>query len=103
MTVQNRVTIAEAKDGLASLIKQAREGEEVVLVEDGVEIARIVAAGRGKPVAASEPAWKTPGALAGQFAELDADWWQPDDDLAALFEGSDSYEGPRGAWLKDPK
>ncbi|AMJ60675.1 type II toxin-antitoxin system Phd/YefM family antitoxin [Bosea sp. PAMC 26642] len=101
MTIQTRVTIEEAQSGLARLIEQVRQGEEIVLLKDGVEIARLLpphssASETGDGEAGQ--AWRTPGALAGLITEIDPDWWKPDDEMADLFEGSDSFEGARGNW-----
>lgn len=103
MTVLTRVTIEEAAADLSRLIEQVRQGEEVVIAQDGVEVARIVVPERvavegGDPAAGEN--WRTPGMLAGLFVERDPNWWKPDDELADLFEGSDSFEGVRGNWLK---
>lgn len=88
MTVLTRVTIAEAAADLPRLIAQVRQGEEVVIAQDGVEVARIVlpqsdASGEHKPK-------REGGFLKGQIIEHDANWWKPDDELADLFEGSES-------------
>ena len=93
MTLQNRVTLEEAQSGLARLIDQVRQGEDVVLVENGVEVARLVA-----PATMAEEERKPKrqgGFLKGEIIEHDPDWWKPENDLTDLFEVyGDSPEDP---------
>ncbi len=88
MTIQNRVTVEEAEAGLSRLIEQVRQGEEIVLVENGVAVARIVAT--QELVTDSAKPKRQGGFWAGRVKEIDPDWWKPDDELADLFEGSES-------------
>ncbi|AOG07767.1 type II toxin-antitoxin system Phd/YefM family antitoxin [Bosea sp. RAC05] len=85
MTVVN---VHEAKTQLSRLIEQALRGEEVVIARNGVPAVKLVQIDQ----AAARKPWREPGQLAGLFVEVDPDWWKPDDDLADLFEGSDSFE-----------
>ncbi|CAN7282995.1 type II toxin-antitoxin system Phd/YefM family antitoxin [Bosea sp. LjRoot237] len=85
MTVVN---VHEAKTNLSRLIEQALRGEEVVIARNGVPAVRLVqveAETRTKPK-------RQGGFLKGQIVEIDPDWWKPDDELADLFEGSDSRD-----------
>ncbi len=82
------VNVHEAKTQLSRLIEQALRGEEVVIARNGVPVVRLVQVDQA---AALKP-WREPGQLAGLFVEVDPDWWKPDDELADLFEGSDSFE-----------
>lgn len=103
MTIQNRVTLAEAASGLARLVQQVREGEEVVLVQDGAEVARIVAPVQEKPAGERLKPKRQGGFLTGQIKEIDPDWWKPDDELADLFEGSESFDNEILGGTKPPK
>jgi prevent-host-death family protein len=92
MTVVN---VHEAKTNLSRLIEQALRGEEVVIARNGVPTVRLV------QVEAAERKPKRQGGFwAGQIKEVDPDWWKPDDELANLFEGSESFEDRDGNWLK---
>jgi len=82
------VNVHEAKTQLSRLIEQVLKGEEVVIARNGVPAVKLVQLDH----AASAKPWREPGQLAGQFVEIDPDWWKPDDELADLFEGSDSFE-----------
>lgn len=82
------VNVHEAKTQLSRLIEQALRGEEVVIARNGVPAVKLV---QLDPAASAKP-WREPGQLAGVFVEIDPDWWKPDDELADLFEGSDSFE-----------
>lgn len=88
MAVLTRVTIEEAAAELPRLIAQVRQGEEVVIAQDGVEVARIVLP-QSDP-SGERKAKRQGGFLKGQIIEHDPDWWKPDDELADLFEGSES-------------
>lgn len=85
MTVVN---VHEAKAQLSRLIEQALRGEEVVIARNGVPAVRLVQVDQ----AVAPKVWREPGQLAGMFVEIDPDWWKPDDELADLFEGRDSFE-----------
>lgn len=85
MTVVN---VHEAKTNLSRLIEQALRGEEVVIARNGVPTVKLV---QVEAEAEKKPK-REPGQLAGLFVEIDPDWWKPDDELADLFEGSDSFE-----------
>jgi prevent-host-death family protein len=85
MTVVN---VHEAKTNLSRLIEQALRGEEVIIARNGTPAVRLVQVDQD---AARKP-WRESGQLAGMFVEIDTDWWKPDDELADLFEGSDSFE-----------
>lgn len=82
------VNVHEAKTNLSRLIEQALRGEEVVIARNGVPTVKLV---QVEAAAESKPK-REPGQLAGLFVEIDPDWWKPDDELADLFEGSDSFE-----------
>lgn len=85
MTVVN---VHEAKTNLSRLIEQALRGEEVVIARNGVPAVRLVqveAGGERKPK-------RQGGFLKGQIVEIDPEWWKPDDELADLFEGSESAD-----------
>lgn len=93
MTVVN---VHEAKTNLSRLIEQALRGEEVVIARNGVpavKLVRIEAETKKKPK-------RQGGFWAGKIREIDPDWWKPDDELADLFEGSESFEDREGNWLK---
>lgn len=95
MIIRTLIPVEEAEAGLSRIIEQMRQGEEIVLLKDGIEIARISSLRDQAPAEGSQ-AWREQGGLAGLFAEIDPDWWKPDDEMADLFEGSDSFEGARG-------
>ena len=68
------VTAAEAKRGLADLLRRAERGEHIIVTRNG------------EPVAAIVPLRKRAGGfLTGKVTESDATWWHPDDDLAESF------------------
>lgn len=93
MTVVN---VHEAKTNLSRLIEQALRGEEVVIARNGVPAVKLVqveAETQKKPK-------RQPGFWSGKIKEIDPDWWKPDDELADLFEGSESFEDRDGNWLK---
>lgn len=96
MTVVN---VHEAKTQLSRLIEQALRGEEVVIARNGVPAVKLV---QVEAEAAQKPK-REPGFWAGQIEEIDPDWWKPDDELADLFEGSESFEDREGNWLKNRK
>lgn len=72
------VNVHEAKTHLSRLIDRAAAGEEIVIARSGSPVARLV------PLAARPP--RVLGALAGQVWVSD-DFDEPDEELAALFEG----------------
>jgi prevent-host-death family protein len=73
------VDLDEAKADLATLIERVRLGEEIVIVEAGEPVARLV------PEKARKP--RQPGSAKGQFWMSD-DFDAPlPDDLLDLFEG----------------
>lgn len=93
MTVVN---VHEAKTNLSRLIEQALRGEEVVIARNGVPAVKLVqveAETQTKPK-------RQPGFWSGRIKEIDPDWWKPDDELADLFEGSESFEDRDGNWSK---
>ncbi|MCV9935807.1 type II toxin-antitoxin system prevent-host-death family antitoxin [Boseaceae bacterium BT-24-1] len=92
MTVVN---VHEAKTNLSRLIEQALRGEEVVIARNGVPAVRLV-----QVEAAEQKPRRQGGFWADQIKEIDPDWWKPDDELADLFEGSESFEDRDGNWLK---
>jgi prevent-host-death family protein len=92
------VNVHEAKSNLSRLIEQALRGEEVVIARNGVPAVKLV---QVNPAAPAKP-WREPGQLAGVFVEIDPDWWKPDDELADLFEGSDSLENRERAKRAGP-
>jgi prevent-host-death family protein len=82
-------TLHEAEAQLSQLIDAALRGEEVVIARDGVPAVKLT------PVEAPRPApRRRPGLFEGQGAEIDPDWWKPDDELARLFKEGDSSENP---------
>jgi len=81
MTVVN---VHEAKTQLSRLIEQALKGEEVVIARNGVPAVKLV------QVDATARAMREPGCFDGLIKEIDPDWWKPDDELADLFDGSES-------------
>jgi prevent-host-death family protein len=93
------VNVHEAKTNLSRLIEQALRGEEVVIARNGVPAVKLVQV----EAAAEEKPKREPGRLAGLFVEIDPDWWKPDDELADLFEGSDSFEVRDGARRRSAK
>ena len=73
--IAGSVTLAEAARHLASLVEKARAGADVVIAEDGVPLARLVAAGdsarlsaAGRPGAMKSRLW-----IADDFDELPED------------------------------
>ena len=62
-----RVTILEAKNRLAELVKAARDGEEVIITNRGEPVVRVVLAATEEPRSAGDPerilAWKKNNAL----------------------------------------
>lgn len=77
--------VHEAKTQLSRLIDAALRGEEVVIARNGVPAVRLT------PVP-TEVLPRVGGFLKGKIVEIDPDWWKPDDELADLFEGSDSRD-----------
>lgn len=81
MTVVN---VHEAKTNLSRLIEQALQGEEVVIARNGVPAVKLV------QIASPAQVLREPGCFEGLIKEIDPDWWKPDDELADLFDGSES-------------
>jgi len=72
----------EAKTHLSKLVAAAAEGEEIVIARAGKPVARLVAYnGRGP---------RTPGGWEGKVS-ISEDF-DDDEELIALFEGSESYD-----------
>lgn len=84
MTVLTRVTVEEAAADLSRLIEQVRQGEEVVIAQDGVEVARIVLP--PSDVSPERKPKRQGGFLKGEIIEHDPDWWKPENDLTDMFE-----------------
>lgn len=79
------VNVHEAKTHLSRLIDRAAAGEEIVIGRAGTPVARLV------PLATHPP--RVFGALSGQIWMSD-DFDEPDDEMIALFEGSDDGDAP---------
>ncbi|MBI2404395.1 MAG: type II toxin-antitoxin system Phd/YefM family antitoxin [Gemmatimonadetes bacterium] len=79
--------IHQAKTHLSRLVEAAAAGEEILIAKAGKPMAKLVAAS-----AVSGP--RTLGALAGGVRESD-DCWAPDQELEALFYGSDAEAADR--------
>ena len=90
------VNVHEAKTNLSRLIEQALRGEEVVIARNGVPAVKLVQV----EAQAEKMPKRQPGFWTGQIREIDSDWWKPDDGLADLFEGSESFEDRDGNWQK---
>ena len=81
-----KVSVAEAKNKLPSLIKQAENGERVTICRRGEPVADLVrstAPGRRKPKL---------GTLKGKIKipwETDPNWWKPmtEEEVEAFLEG----------------
>jgi len=75
------VNVHEAKTHLSRLLQRAAEGEEIVIARAGVPVARLVPySSVGEP--------RKPGAWKGQIWIAD-DFDEIDDEITALFEGSE--------------
>lgn len=68
------VSVAEAKAQLSDLLRQVEAGQEVIVTRNGTAVARI---GPVRP--------RVGGFMRGEVVINDADWWQPDEELADLF------------------
>lgn len=68
------VTAAEAKSGLADLLRRAEAGEEIIVTRNGEPVARI------GPLRN-----RVGGFMRGEIVEHDPNWWNADDDLADDF------------------
>lgn len=90
------VNVHEAKTNLSRLIEQALRGEEVVIARNGVPAVKLVQV----EAQAEKMPKRQPGFWTGQIREIGSDWWKPDDGLADLFEGSESFEDRDGNWQK---
>lgn len=75
------VGMHEAKTHFSRLVRQAQDGADVVVENNGTPVARIV------PYVAEEPRRRTGGFGKGLYSES-PDCWGPDPELEALF-----YEG----------
>ena len=72
--VQTVVSAADAKAGLADLLRRAQAGEEIIITRNGEPVAKI---GPVRP--------RVGGFLRGEVVVNDPDWWHPDDELADAF------------------
>jgi len=67
------VSIAQARNNLAELIKTVEDGERITICRGGLPVADIVRT--------SHPRRKKRvlGTLKGRIRVIDRDWWKPDD------------------------
>lgn len=72
--MQTVVSAADAKAGLADLLRRAQSGEEIIITRNGEPVAKI------GPVRS-----RVGGFLRGEVVVNDPDWWHPDDELADAF------------------
>lgn len=86
----SQIEISEAASNLQGWVARARSGEEVVLVDGGLEVARIVRSGPGSRI--SQPVQL--GRLRGQFRIPDEFEAPLPDDLLDSFEGAPCSEPP---------
>ena len=80
-TEQMTYTVAEAKNKLPELIKQAEAGERVIITKRGIPVVEIVSKvedARRKPVF---------GVLGHKKIVIDPDWARPQEDLDAWLSG----------------
>lgn len=68
------VSAAEAKASLSEYLRRAEAGEEIIVTRNGEPVAKLV------PI---RP--RIGGFMHGEIAEIDPDWWHPDDGLAGAF------------------
>ena len=71
------VNIADAKSQFAELVRRAENGEIIVLSRND------------KPVARLGPLPLREGGFLKGVVEHDSNWWEPSDELADLFEGTE--------------
>jgi prevent-host-death family protein len=76
--------VHEAKSTLSKLIERALQGEEVIIARNGTPVVRLT------PVHAV-PQGRKGGRWAGSAKEVDARWWEPDEETARLFEESEIF------------
>lgn len=74
-------TVAEAKNKLPELIKQAEAGEQVVITRRGVPVAEIVRKQE------ETPRKREFGVLGNKKVIIDPDWDKPIEDLEAWMRG----------------
>jgi prevent-host-death family protein len=77
------VNMHEAKSTLSKLVEKVAEGEEVVIAKAGKPVAKLVKYEPKKP--------RRLGGLEGRIWIAD-DFDEPDEELIALFEGTDEEE-----------
>lgn len=75
------VTIEEAQSGLQRLIERAAAGEDVVIVEDGKQLARIT------PIIDRATSRRVPGDLGGRVFEAPG-CWDPEPESTGHFASS---------------
>ena len=77
-----KVSVAEAKDKLPSLIKAVEDGESVTIYRHGTPVVDIVRTTKAHP---ERPKF---GTLKGKVTALDPDWWKPmtGDEVDALVD-----------------
>jgi prevent-host-death family protein len=80
------VNVHEAKTHLSRLLERVEAGEEVVIARAGKPVARLTTIDPARPRARM-------GFMAGQFVVPDDFDTMGEDDIEALFYGSDSDEG----------
>ncbi|MBV8897602.1 MAG: type II toxin-antitoxin system prevent-host-death family antitoxin [Acidobacteriaceae bacterium] len=74
-------TVAEAKNKLPALIKQAEAGEQVIITRRGVPVAEIV---QKKKDVRPKPVF---GVLGNKKVIIDPDWDKPIEDIEAWMRG----------------
>jgi prevent-host-death family protein len=71
---RNTITAAEAKSGLADLLRRAEAGEEIIVTRNGEPVAKI-----------GPLRWRVGGFSHDEVIVNDNNWWHSDDELADLF------------------
>ena len=83
----DQVNVYEAKTQLSKLLERVEAGEEIVIARHGKPVARLV------PEQRKLTAKRRLGTFPGRI-EYTGDWWDGDEEIAALFYG-DEPEPPR--------
>lgn len=73
--MSSTVTAADAKSGLADLLRRAESGEEIIVTRNGEAVAKIGPLRK-----------RVGGFLRGEVVVNDPNWWQADEDLADQFD-----------------
>jgi prevent-host-death family protein len=78
-----RVTVTDAKNKLAQLIRAVEGGETVTICRRGIPVVDLV------PASATSLGQRQFGTLKGRIEIYDPDWWKPmtDEETKAFLEG----------------